>query len=151
MKLTTIKRNNYLFEYSPFELIEDTTNPSITYKKYLEPPITYEGDVSSNAIGELVIYTEWMMMNNGLISRVQKKRNRLDNPKTDTIIPDLLLYPIGTKKGAIWRIIEGQPMLDLWGNKNVYRYRCRMIVPAQGSVTQDIPDEYLNSINETQN
>ena len=59
MKLTTIKRNNYLFEYSPYELIEDTTNPSITYKKYLEPPITYEGDISSNAIGELVIYTDW--------------------------------------------------------------------------------------------
>lgn len=125
MKLVTTRPFNFTARYTAFETIYDG---DAQIKTFL-PPITIKCAVVANAVGELTLYTDAQLMNGGGIGRVLNKNLEL-------------LYPIGTPSGAVWRIIEGQPLTDSWGNKNRYRYRCLMVVPEQGSVTEAVPGEW---------
>ena len=122
MKLVTTRPFNFTARYSSFTREVSPTNPDVSQLVY-QNPVTIKCSVVANAVGELTLYTDAMLQNDGGIGLVLNKNNEL-------------LYPIGTLAGAVWRIIEGQPLTDAWGNKNRYRYRCQMIIPQQGSVTE---------------
>lgn len=125
MKLVTTRPFNFTALYSAFETITDGD----AEKKVFLKPVKIKCAVVANAVGELTIYTDAQLLNGGGIGLVANKQQQL-------------LYPIGTITGAVWRVIEGQPLTDSWGNKNRYRYRCLMVVPQQGSVTEATPGEW---------
>ena len=92
----------------------------------------YKMAVSTNTIGELVIYTDQLFQLSALV-------NDLRNIRTGELI-----YPIGDAKvGAMWRITSAQPVLDPWGKAEYYRYRASMIVPSAAAVVTDIPTDYI--------
>lgn len=128
MKLITVRPFYFQCLYSGYDVEEDPANPDLTYNKPT-PPFQISCTASTNPLGELTIYTDALLQNNGSITGLTNRQGEL-------------LYPDGIPVfGALWRIMEGQPLTDSWGNKNRYRYRCFMVVPKQGSVTEDTPTE----------
>lgn len=131
MKLTTVNPFNFLAQYSGYTYLEEP-NTGIRVRQFKDP-IEIKCSVSPNALGQLIVYTNAELQNDGLISGLYSKfENRL-------------LYPIGTMNGAVWRVIEGQPLVDSFGRYNRFRYRCLMITPPQGSVT-DAPTDQIDAI-----
>jgi len=120
MKLNTVRKYNFSMVYSGYKEFQDpnTGATQITY----ETPVEIKCWVVNNALGELVLHTKSKLQNNSSFSYLLDKDGGL-------------VYPIGTATGAIWRIIEGMPMYDLFGKVYEYKYRCLMIVPKQGAVT----------------
>ena len=141
MILTTVRPFYFAAQYKGYENEQSPDNPDISIKVWKEP-ITIYCAVNNNPLGELTLYTDALLQNDGLISYV---RSRTYGSALVLATEDLktspILYPIGTKNGAVWRIVEGQPLLDSWGNKNRYRYRCLLLVPKTGSVTEAAPTE----------
>lgn len=137
MKLNTLRKYNFLASYKGYTLFEDP-NTGAKQRTY-ENPISIKCWVVNNALGQLSLHTKSRLQNDGLISFL---RNKKWEKKLQFIE---LVYPIGTPNGAVWRVIEGMPMLDSFGNVYEYKYRCQMIVPALGSVTEDSPSELTES------
>lgn len=121
MKLNTVRKYNFSIAYSGYNEFLDT-NTGATQITY-ETPVEIKCWVVNNALGELVLHTKSKLQNNSSFSFLLDKDGGL-------------VYPIGTlATGAIWRIIEGMPMYDIFGRVYEYKYRCLMIVPKQGAVT----------------
>jgi hypothetical protein len=138
MKVSTLRPNKFTALYMPFENAFDPNQPDVTYKNY-KTPISINCDVQTNAVGELTLFTELQLMNDALISRVAVKDLKRVN-SYGAYDAQGLIYKVGVPStGAVWRIIESQPLLDIFGNKNRYRYRCLMIIPSNGSVTAEPP------------
>jgi hypothetical protein len=127
MRLNTVRKYTFRAAYSGYIMFEDpdTGATQITY----QPAVPIKCWVVNNALGELSLHTKARLQNDGGISTLINKNNEL-------------LYPIGTINGAVWRIIEGMPMLDSFGNVYEYKYRCQMIIPKMGSVTDAAPSEF---------
>ena len=130
MRLNTVRKYTFSAAYSGYTVFEDL-DTGAQLKTYQSPPIQIKCWIVNNALGELSLHTKAKLQNDGALSALIDKNNEL-------------LYPIGTLTGAIWRIIEGMPMLDSLGNVYEYKYRCQMIVPKQGSVTDNAPSEFLD-------
>lgn len=126
MKLNTVRKYNFTALYAGFTTFTDP-NTGAEQKTY-QDPIEIKCWVVNNALGELVLHTKSKLQNDSSISFLLDK-------------DEGLVYPIGTPSGAIWRIIEGMPMYDLFGKVYEYKYRCLMIVPKQGAVTNATSQE----------
>ena len=141
MILTTVRPFYFFADYKGYE-DEIDPNTGTTSLRVWKDKITISCAVNNNPLGELTLYTDAILQNDGIITFLRSKtypsqnlNNKLEGLKTNP-----LLYPIGTVQGALWRIIEGQPLVDAWGNKNRYRYRCLLLTPKIGSVTEAAPD-----------
>lgn len=146
MKLVTYKPFFYSAQYKGWNDVEDPNNPDAVLREWTDP-VTIKCSVSNNALGELTLYTDALLQNDGLLTFLvsNKYSNPIIGETLGGLTESILVYPIGTSNGAIWRVIEGMPLLDSWGNKNRYRYRCMMVVPKQGSVTSSAPTEATNA------
>lgn len=133
MILTTVRPFNFQCTYRGYRLQEAPLNPDAV-EKIWEDPIIINCAVNNNALGELTLYTDALLQNDGIIARLGHRTIRSERDGGG------FLYPIGIV-GAIWRIYEGQPLTDAWGVKNRYRYRCILISPEKGSVTDTPPDQ----------
>jgi hypothetical protein len=131
MKLSGVRRYTFKAIYRGYTIDEDpdTGAEQIIY----EDPEIIDCWVSNNALGELSLHTKARLQNDGGIGTLVNKDNKL-------------VYPIGTASGAVWRIIEGMPMYTTFGDVYEYKYRCLMIVPKQGSVTQAAPSAFKDGI-----
>ena len=142
MILTTVRPFYFAAQYKGYEDEISPTNPDAVLKVWKDA-VTIYCSVNNNPLGELTLYTDALLQNDGVISFLRSRtyasatiNNLVEGLKTNPI-----LYPIGTPTGAVWRIIEGQPLIDAWGNKNRYRYRCLLLAPKTGSVTEAAPTE----------
>lgn len=139
MILASIRPYYFTAVYKGYTTETSPTNPDAE-QKIFSAPVTIKCSVNNNPLGELTLVTNALLQNGGLISDL-----RTTNPGDPAVVGTPLLYPVGTAVGAIWRIIEGQPLTDAWGNKGRYRYRCLMIVPQTGSVTEVAPSASENT------
>ena len=142
MILTTVRPFYFAAQYKGYENEINPDNPDLFIKVWKEP-ITIYCAVNNNPLGELTLYTDALLQNDGVISLLRSRTDPAEvlNNTTVGLKTNPILYPIGTRTGAVWRIVEGQPLLDSWGNKNRYRYRCLLLVPKTGSVTEAAPTE----------
>ena len=121
MKLNTLRKYNFTAKYAGYTTFQDP-DTGAEQRTYLAP-VQIKCWVVNNALGELVLHTQARLQNDGSVSELLDKNGDL-------------VYPIGTLAGAVWRVIEGMPMYDTFGNVYAYKYRCLMIIPKQGAVTQ---------------
>jgi hypothetical protein len=135
MKLNTFRKYTFTAGYSGYTTFTDP-DTGASQKTY-QDPIKIKCWVSNNALGQLMLYTKARLQNDGGIGNL-RNNDRFITKGAD------LVYPIGTVTGAVWRIIEGMPMYDSLGNVYEYKYRCQMIVPSLGSVTEAAPSEFTN-------
>lgn len=133
MRLNAIRKYTFSAEYAGYDVFVDP-NTGAQQKTY-EEPVKIKCWVTNNALGELVLHTKARLQNDGGISALVNNDRYIVKGKD-------LVYPIGTLAGAVWRIIEGMPMYDIFGNVYEYKYRCQMIIPKQGSVTETAPSEF---------
>lgn len=133
MRLNTVRKYNFSAGYSGYTTFTDP-NTGASQKTY-QAPVKIKCWVVNNALGELVLHTKARLQNSGGIGNL-RNNDRWITKGTD------LVYPIGTPSGAVWRIIEGMPMYDSFGQVYEYKYRCQMIVPSLGSVTEAAPSEF---------
>lgn len=135
MRLNTVRKYIFSADYSGYTVFTDPDTGA--QQKTYEQPVKIKCWVVNNALGELVLHTKARLQNDGGISSLINNDRYIVRGKN-------LVYPIGTRAGAVWRIIEGMPMYDLFGNVYEYKYRCRMIIPSQGSVTESPPSEFFD-------
>lgn len=128
MKLSTVRKYNFRVLYSGYTMFTDpaTGAQQRTYQSATIVPCW----IVNNALGELSLHTNAKLQNDGYLTGLLDKDSEL-------------VYPIGTLLGATWRILEGSPMIDSFGKVFEYKYRCLMVVPKQGSVTDDLPEDLL--------
>lgn len=126
MKLNTVRKYNFTAMHSSYTTFTDfdTGAEQRTY----QDPIEIKCWVVNNALGELILHTKSKLQNDSSFSLLLDKDEEL-------------VYPIGTLTGAVWRIIEGMPMYDSFGKVYEYKYRCLMIIPKQGAVTNATSQE----------
>lgn len=129
MKLNTIRKYNFTASYRGYTTFTDP-NTGAEQRTY-QDPVEIKCWIVNNALGQLSLHTKSKLQNDGGIGR-------LTHPT------GYLVYPIGTMSGAVWRVIEGMPMLDSFGNVYEYKYRCQMIIPKLGSVTESAPSDFIN-------
>jgi hypothetical protein len=131
MKLSGVRRYTFKAVYRGY--IIETAPDTGAQQKIYDEPVIINCWVANNALGELSLHTKAKLQNDGGIGTLVNKDNEI-------------VYPIGTATGAVWRIIEGMPMYTTFGDIFEYKYRCLMIVPKQGSVTEGAPSEFENGI-----
>jgi len=129
MRLNTVRKYNFTASYRGYNTFIDP-NTGAEQRTYVDP-VEIKCWIVNNAVGQLSLHTKSKLQNDGGIGR-------LTSPNGE------LVYPIGTLSGAVWRVIEGMPMLDSFGNIYEYKYRCQMIVPKLGSVTESAPSLFIN-------
>jgi hypothetical protein len=129
MKFNTIRKYKYSAAYAGYKEFQDPDTGAV--RRTYEEPIEIKCWIVNNALGELVLHTKARLQNDGGIGTLLDKNSEL-------------VYPIGTLTGAVWRVIEGMPMYDPFGNVYEYKYRCLMIIPKQGSVSDNPPSEFIN-------
>jgi hypothetical protein len=129
MKLNTVRKYNFTASYRGYDVFVDPDTEA-EQRTYADP-VEIKCWIVNNALGQLSLHTKSKLQNDGGIGFLRTKNGEL-------------VYPIGTTSGAVWRIIEGMPMLDSFGNIYEYKYRCQMIVPKLGSVTEAAPSLFIN-------
>lgn len=133
MRFNAIRKYNFSAAYSGYEVFTDPDTGA--QQKTYQDPVKIKCWVSNNALGQLSLHTKARLQNDGGIGNLR------NNDRWITKGMDLV-YPIGTVTGAVWRIIEGMPMYDSFGQVYEYKYRCQMIIPKQGSVTEAAPSSF---------
>jgi hypothetical protein len=135
MKLNAIRKYTFSAGYSGYKQFQDPNTGAI--QETYEDPVEIKCWIVNNALGELSLHTKARLQNNGGIGNLRNRDRWITKGKD-------IVYPIGTATGAVWRIIEGMPMLDSFGNIYEYKYRCQMIIPKQGSITNSAPSEFTS-------
>jgi hypothetical protein len=106
MLLSAFKTGNYVGQvYSYTQTVVD----NVTTPVYAELPTAVRMNVSTNLLGEIVIYTDTkMQINSKIKSIVDRKNNQI--------------YTNGT-----WLVVETQPVLNALGFSEGYKYRAQLI------------------------
>lgn len=131
MKLNTTRPFNFTLLYIGWK--DTITGGGTGVSRNYLPATKHKADVVVNAVGELIVYTDAEFQNDGWISGVTTTTIKNGVPQ--------LLYKGGTPAGPIWQIILSQSIADAYGNKDKYRYHCRMILPSRGSIVTEVPGE----------
>ena len=135
MQLFSIENYNYTADVIGYETIDNVNGEGRT--KVYGNPIPIELNMTSNSLGELIIYTKAEIQLDAYLSSLRSKNpewGKVD-PSRNAVLLQRLVYPIGTPSGAIWTIVNAQPILDPWGNFVNYKYRGQLIVPTRAAVT----------------
>jgi hypothetical protein len=146
---TIVPKYKYTAMYRGYEFIEDPTTGAKA-KQYFPRNVKtqIECNIVLNALGQLVVHTAAKLQNDGYLGTLFRKA------EGDTRLPGnetsgTQVMEGGTASGPVWRVVEGTPMFDNNGKTYAYKYRCQMIFPVLGSVTDDAPQEQIDAYGES--
>jgi hypothetical protein len=106
MLLSAFRTGNYVGQVYGYT---EVTVDNVTTPKYAELPITVRMNVTTNLLGELVIYTnQKIQINSQIKSIVDRKSNQIYT-------------------NATWLVTQTQPVLNALGFSEGYKYRAKLI------------------------
>ncbi len=138
----------YTMMYRGYEFVEGVDG--VLVKRYFPRTVKtqIECNIVINALGQLVVHTPAKLQNDGYLGTLYKRGDGYTRLGLEEETQPTLVMEGGTVTGPVWRIVEGNPMLDNRGITYAYKYRCQMVFPVLGSVTDEAPQEQIDAYGE---